>query len=212
MFGTLLYDPDRMRYDSRTITKVGPGSTGTSVEMNSASGSYRAAKQYYRGSPFGVWQTDFEKMTLSRIEGSDPPFGSNDRAKATFDTKRKRILYYGAQDESSGKKCNQLYAFPLATGKWQKLTPKLHTETGEAPQIKFWNYCYSSTHDCLMIAAGESGTWIYDCESNTLKRLDLENEVGTAGGVVYSERYDLFLMLDGHGYRPQQVWAFRYKP
>lgn len=35
--------------------------------------------------------------------------------------------------------------------------------------------------------------------------------IETGAGVVYSPKQDLFYLLDGHGYRMQQVWVFRYK-
>ncbi|HUT35753.1 MAG TPA: kelch repeat-containing protein [Planctomycetota bacterium] len=203
--GTLQYDPDAMRYAPDKLRKVGEGAIGMAVEMNGAPGLLTVSTRHWYGQPFGIWQADFKANTLSRIPGSDTPFGANDRFKAVFDTKRRRVLCYGAVSGQS-KKCNELWAFPLDAGKWEKLEPA----GAEAPAIEHWNYCYSSTHDCLLIA-DKQATWVYDCGKNLWRKLDCKPGL-TEAGVVYSARHDLFYLLDGHGYRPQQVWVFRYQP
>ena len=211
--GYALYDPDRMRYapEQLKVEKENPGqSLGLRVEGNGVADTYGLSAQHWYGGPFGVWLVDPKAMTNSRIKGSDTPCGTNDRAKATFDTKRKRILFYGAINaKEKGGRCNALWAFDVAGGKWEKLEPKMEPEGAEAPAITSWNYCYSPKHDGLLIA-DKAATWFYDCEKNVMKKLECK-PVPTEAGVIYSPRQDLFYMLDGHGYRQQQVWVFRLK-
>jgi hypothetical protein len=212
--GSLLYDPDRMRYAPERIAKQleNPGQgSGIMVEMNGAPETLLVSAQHWYGGPFGVWQADSKAMTLSRIAKSDTPFGANDRFKSTFDAKRRRVLCYGAANsKEQGGKCNALWAFSLEGGKWEKLEPKVEPEGAEAPAIDAWNYCYSSKHDCLLIV-NKAGTWTYDCEKNLLRKLECPS-IETGAGVVYSPKQELFYLLDGNGYRMQQVWVFRYKP
>ncbi|MCX8108938.1 MAG: hypothetical protein N3G20_09045, partial [Verrucomicrobiae bacterium] len=213
LWGSVLYDPDRMRYarERLTIERENPGQgVGLRVEMNGTPETYSVSAQHWYGGPFGVWQIDPKTMTNVRIKGSDTPFGTNDRAKATFDTKRKRILFYGATNsKDKGGKCNALWAYSIENGTWEKIEPRIEPNDAEAPVITWWNYCYSPKHDGLLIPTKEA-TWFYDCEKNVLRKLDCK-PVETAAGVVYSPRQDLFYMLDGHGYRQQQVWVFRLK-
>jgi hypothetical protein len=209
--GSTLYDPDRMRYapEGLKVQKENPGqSLGARVEMNGVADTYGVSAQHWYGGPFGVWLLDPKAMTNSRIKGSDSPFGTNDRAKVTFDTKRKRILFYGARSGKS-QTCNELWAYDAAGGKWTKLEPKVEPE-GAAPAITNWNYCYSSKHDGLLIPT-KAATWFYDCERNVMKKLGCTPRE-TGAGVIYSPKQDLFYLLDGHGYRQQQVWVFRLKP
>jgi hypothetical protein len=204
-----IYDPDRMRYDG-SIRKVGPGSSGIKVAMNGEPALLQISARYYRGAPFGVWKLDPEKKELSRIKGSDTPFGGSDRTKAVFDTRRKRLLFYGAARKNGKKRrYDGFWAYSMKSGRWEEITPKVQPENAARPQIRGWNYCYSSKHDCLLIL--ERDTWIYDCDKNVLKKLDAKIGKGVCG-VVYSPKQDLFLTLLGGGYRPQQVWVFRHKP
>jgi len=108
-WGSILYDPDRMRYvpERLKIEKTNPGQRqGLQVEMNCEPATYAVSAQHWYGGPFGVWLIDSKAMTNARLKGSDTPFGTNDRAKATFDTTRGRVLFYGAH---SGKNqiCNE---------------------------------------------------------------------------------------------------------
>ena len=211
LWGTQIYDPDRMRYDLKPIQAQRVNliqSLGIRVEMNGMPETYSVSSQHYYGGPFGVWQLDMPTFTQTRIEDSDTPFGANDRAKATFDTKRKRILFYGARNsKEQGGKCNALWAYTIADGKWQKIEPQIAPSDGEAPVITWWNYCYAPQYDGLLIPTKEA-TWFYDCEKNVLRKLDCVPRE-TAAGVIYSPKQNLFYMLDGHGYRQQQVWVFR---
>lgn len=211
--GSLLYDLDRMRYAPARIRMESerPGqSGGLMVEMNGAPGMLMVSAQHWYGGPFGVWEADLESLTRGRIKGSDTPFGTNDRAKIVFDTRRSRILFYGATNtKEKGGKCNALWTFPLETRKWEKIEPTVEPADAEPPAISAWNYCYSATHDGLFIP-DKGGTWVYDCTTNVLRKLDVK-PVATGAGVVYSAAHDLFYMLDGDGYRQQQVWVFRYR-
>ncbi len=212
MWGSVVYDPDRMRYAEplRHITENARQGAGLRVEMNGVPETYSVSAQHSYGGPFGVWLVDPKAMTNARIKGSDTPFGTNDRAKATFDTRRRRILFYGAANsKEKGGKCNALWAYGLEGGKWEKLEPKVEPEGAEAPDITWWNYCYSPKHDGLLIPT-KAATWFYDCGRNVLRKLDCK-PLETAAGVIYSPRQDLFYLLDGHGYRQQQVWVFRLK-
>jgi len=207
--GSLLYDPDRMRYSPEQIEKVGPGGRGLAVEMNGAAGLFNVSARYYRGSPFGVWRADFEAMTLSRIEGSDTPAETNDRAKIVYDTRRDRVLWYGMKDPETGK-CNALFAYELNANRWERIDCRVEPSGANAPEIKAWNYCYSPKHDCLLIAP-EDGTWVYDCKTNVLKKLNDQGH-GDQPGVIYATAHDLFYTLRGGGYKPQQVFVIRYVP
>ena len=209
-WGSILYDPDRMRFTAEPLKLLveSPGQAGgLRVEMNGAAVTFSVSAQHWYGGPFGVWQVDPKAMTNTRLKGSDTPFGANDRAKATFDTKRKRILFYGATNsKEKGGKCNALWAYGVESGKWEKIEP-----AGDAgPAVEAWNYCYAAKYDGLLIPARDA-TWFYDSDKNLMKKLDCK-PVTTAAGVIYSPRQDLFYMLDGDGYRPQQVWVFRYQP
>jgi hypothetical protein len=207
LWGSVVYDPDRMRYVPApfTLQKENPAqATGMRVEMNGALETYSVSATHWYGMPFGVWQ--ITPNNNARIKGSDTPFGTNDRAKATFDTKRNRILFYGAASKAGT--CNELWAFDIKSSTWEKLTPKVEPE-GPAPAVDNWNYCYSSKHDGLLIAA-QKATWFYDCASNTLKKLDCA-PMATAAGVIYAPKQDLFYLLDGNGYKMQRVYVFRLK-
>ncbi len=178
--------------------------------MNGAAETLSVSAQHWYGGPFGVWSLDAKSMTSARIKGSDTPFGTNDRAKAIFDTKRRRVLFYGAaSSKEKGGKCNALWAFGLENGKWEKLEPNVEPAGAEAPAIDAWNYCYASKHDYLLIV-NKAGTWAYDCSKNLLKKLDCRSV--ECCGIVYSPKQDLFYVLDGNGYAPQRVFVFRYHP
>jgi hypothetical protein len=144
-------------------------------------------------------------MTLEPIEGSDVPFASNDRAKVVFDINRQRILYYGARS-GENRVCNELWAFPLETGKWEEIEIEM-TGGGTPPQISNWDYGYSAKHDCLMV--GSKGTWILDLKTRTMKQV---SEKASGPGIVYSPHQDLFCTLHGGGYKMQEVYVFRYVP
>lgn len=214
LWGSVLYDPDRMRYAPERLQLVKDNSSqslGIRVEMNGVAETYSVSAQHWYGGPFGVWRLDAAALSSARLAGSDSPFGTNDRCKSTFDTKRKRILFYGAtNDKDKGGKCNALWAYGIESGKWEKIEPQVEPEGAAAPVIDAWNYCYSSRHDGLLIPT-KAATWFYDCGRNVMRRLDCK-PVETAAGVVYSPKQDLFYMLDGHGYRQQQVWVLRLKP
>ncbi|GAF79298.1 unnamed protein product, partial [marine sediment metagenome] len=205
--GALQYDPDRMRYVRDKLAKAGKGSAGHSVEMSGAPGLLTVSTRHWYGSPFGVWRADFKAKTLGRIPGSDTPFGTNDRAKAVFDPTRRRVLFYGAAKEGKKRICNQLWAFPLETKRWEHIATKTEPAGTEPPEIRAWNYCYSTTHDCLLIAAKD--TWVYDCKANVLRKIGPGIDTS---GVVYSAKHGLFYALCGGGYKPQQVYVFRYAP
>lgn len=215
--GSLFYDVDRMRWTSESIKQTGKGARGYTVAMSGAKGILSCAGRYYRGGPFGAWKADMEAKTLSMIPGSGPPFAANDRAKAVFDTKRKRILWYGCKDKSSGRDCNQLYVLPLDKGKWEKITPTVEPSGTKQPKMSAWGNCYSGKHDMMLILPGNkgSGTWIYDCEKNVLKKFgpDPVTRQGTCG-VVYDAKNDVFIALEtgSYGTGPVSLHYMRYKP
>ena len=211
-----IYDPDRMRY-AGSLKKTGPGNAGPKVEMNGHPGLMSLAPRYHAGGPFGVWSADPETLTLKMLPGSGTPFHGSDRNKWVFDTKRNRILCYGTQRQVkvNGKKkryLNGLWAFSLADNKWTKIVPKVKPEGAEPPQMTRWNYCYSSKYDCLMLHNGH--TWIYDCASNTFRKLDTPKwrEKSEACGVVYSKKHDLFYAIPDDGYGRLRVYVFKYQP
>ena len=82
--------------------------------MSGADASYFVSAKHWYGAPFGVWRLDRNDNQhddqrnesasdeWQRLPRSDTPFSTNDRAKPVFDTQRKRILFYGARDESPG--------------------------------------------------------------------------------------------------------------
>jgi hypothetical protein len=214
LWGSVLYDPDRMRYAPERLqtVKENPGQgMGIRVEMNGVAATYGVSATHWYGGPFGVWRLDPAAHSTTRIAGSDSPFGTNDRAKSTFDTRRNRILFYGAtNDKEKGGKCNALWAYAIEGGKWEKIEPQIEPAGIDAPAVSAWNYCYSPKHDGLLIA-DKTATWFYDCGKNVMRKLDCK-PVETAAGVIYSPKQDLFYLLDGNGYRMQQVWVFRLKP
>ena len=210
-----IYDPDRMRYTGLSIKRVGTGSVGNSVDMSGAPGVMAASGQYYRGAPFGVWKADLKEMSLARIAGSDPAFGSNDRNKPVFDPKRNRILWFGVQS-GKNKVCNELWAFPLETGKWQDLNPIIDPAGAQVPGMGDWGNCYSPKHDLMVILPGpnNAGTWVYDCQKNVLKRQGdaPETRQGTCG-VIYNAKQDVFIAMQvgGYGVGPVSLHFMRYK-
>jgi len=214
MSGTVLYDPDRMRYAPERIAVTHENAMqglGIRVDMSGAPETLSVSAQHWYGGPFGVWRVDTQALTCARIKGSDTPFETNDRAKAVFDTKRQRVLFYGATNsKEKGGKSNALWAYGMESRAWQKIEPKVEPDGAEAPVIGAWNYCYSPKHDGLLIPS-KTATWFYDCANNVMKKLDCK-PVGTEAGVIYSPRQDLFYMLDGDGYHPQKVWVFRFRP
>jgi hypothetical protein len=211
LWGAEIYDPDRMRYAPKGLQVIIEGSrqsSGLRVEMNGAPETFSVSCQHWYGGPFGVWRLDPAAGTTARIKGSDTPFGTNDRAKAVYDTKRKRILFYGATNsKEKGGKCNALWAYAPAENKWEKLEPAVEPAGASAPPVEAWNYCYAEKYDGLLIPA-KSATWFYDCGKNTLRQIPCPPRE-TAAGVIYSPRQDLFYMLDGDGYRPQKVFVLR---
>ncbi|MFW6159276.1 MAG: hypothetical protein ACOC8E_07965, partial [Planctomycetota bacterium] len=215
--GALFYDPDRMQWTDLRLRRVGEGSTGYTVDMSGAKGLFTASKRYYRGRPFGVWTADFDKMTLNRMPGSDPPFGGNDRGKVVFDPTRDRLLWYGVSDRSSKRKCNQLYAFPVKEGEWRKLTPTVEPDGATPPQMKAWGNCYSPTHDVMVILPGgkNQDTWIYDCKANVLRKAfpGPKTRQGTCG-VIYNAKHDVFIAVEvgSYGVGPVSLHFLRYKP
>jgi hypothetical protein len=206
-----MYDPDRMRWAQQWVTEE-PSKTvpycGMQVEMN---GDPRAMCVVATGysKPGTVFVVNEKTWTIERIKGSAPPFEMNNESMAVMDTKRNRLLYFGAQ----GAKpfiYTGLYAYDIASNKWEKLEPKIEPEGAPAPATTWWNYCYSAKYDCLFLAAKE-GTWVYSCEKNVWTKLPCKPQV-TQAGVAYSAKQDLFVILENNGYAPQRVWAFRYKP
>jgi hypothetical protein len=174
-----------------------------------------ASATYYYGGPFGVSQADLGKMTIARLAGSDPVFGSNDRAKPVFDTKRKRILWFGVQS-GGNKACNELWAFPMDKGKWEKLAPKVEPDGAQVPGMGAWGNCYSEKHDVMVILPGpnNAGTWVYDCDKNVLKRSGdaPKTRQGTCG-VIYNPKQDAFIAVEegGYGTGPISLHFMRYK-
>ena len=209
-----IYDPDRMRWTDLSLTRNGKGSDGISVDMAGTPGLFRVSAQYYRGGPFGVWKGDAKAMTLTRLEGSDPGFGGNDRMKAVFDSKRHRILWFGVQS-GTNKVCNELWAFPLDKGKWERLTPAMEPADAVAPGMSAWGNSYSAQHDVMVILPGNANqaTWVYDCGKNVLRKAMPGPKTGSSG-LVYDAAHDAFIATEetGGGVGPVNLWFMRYKP
>lgn len=217
--GAVIYDPVRMQWTGERIKRQGPGAIGYTVDPSGTSHLMTASAQYYRGSPFGVWRADLEKMTLARIAGSDPHFGSNDRAKPVFDSKRNRILWYGCHGQSPESKTdNELYAFPLEAGKWTKIEPKVEPAGAAAPAMKAWGNSYSPRHDVLMILPGDEkqDMWMYDPATNVLRNAGPGPEAGRSGtcGVIYDPHDDVFIAMEvgSYGVGPVSLHYYRNRP
>jgi len=214
--GAVIYDPDRMRWTDLGVRQQGKGSRGATVDMSGAAGLLTASARYYRGAPFGVWKADLKGMTISRLAGSDPPFGSNDRAKAVYDSRRKRILWYGVKS-GKNRRCDELWAFPLEKGKWEKLAPTMDPPGAKIPQMGSWGNCYSPKHDVMVIlpGGGKQDTWVYDCAKNVLRKAfpgPKTNRWGT-NGAVYNAKRDVFMTIDtgSYGTGPVCVHFLRYR-
>lgn len=203
-----IYDPDRMRWTDQTITSRKPGAAfGVCVDMSGAPGLMGA-----NGA-----QTDFAAMTIGGIAGvKGAAFAGNDRMKAVFDTKRKRILWFGLRS-GQNKICNELWALPLDQPTWVKIEPKVEPEGAAVPGMAAWGNCYSAKHDVMVILPGSNnaGTWVYDCGTNVLKRLGdgLKTRQGSSG-VIYDEKQDVFISVEegSYGTGPVSLHFMRYKP
>jgi len=200
LFGTQAYDPDRMRWNDLNINKTGPGTLGRAVDMSGANGSYFVSPKHWYGGPFGVWRLEKATGELVRLPHSDTPFSSNDRAKPVFDSKRNRILFYGAQDEGAKTPTNLLFSFDVSSGTWAKQPINLAPSISEAPASMAWGVAYSPKQDVLMILPGgqKQSTWLLDCATNTLRRLGLgpSTQDHDTNGVVYSAAHNLFIALE----------------
>ena len=204
LFGTQAYDPDRMRWSNQSISKAGPGTLGSAVDMSGANGSYFVSTKHWYGSPFGVWRLEKTTGELVRLPRSDTPFASNDRVKPVFDSKRNRILLYGARDEGSNSPTNQLYSFDVSNNSWTKQAIVLAPSVAEAPASMAWGVAYSPKHDLLMILPGgqKQSTWLLDCATNVLRRLGPgpATQDHDTNGVVYSNFHNLFITLESGTY------------
>lgn len=212
-----VYDLDRMRWREQHLEKTDPGSTGIAVAMSGADGYYSASARYYRGQWFGVWRADFKSMTLERLPGSETPFYANDRAKAVFDTRRKRILWFGTR-ENDQKPADQLYAYDLAAGQWQHLDYAVEPTGATPPTLTNWSVTYSPRHDVLLILSDHAKeTWLYDSAANTLRRLgpgpELDRSDNTRG-LLYDADHDVFITLQrtGYGIGPARLHFLRLAP
>ncbi|WP_263771535.1 Kelch repeat-containing protein [Propionivibrio soli] len=214
----LPYDADRMRWSEGSVRKNGPGTLGGAVDMSGADGFYTVSPKHWYGGPFGVWRLDKAAGEFVRIPGSDTPFAANDRSKAVFDSKRKRILFYGAADEKPGAPANAFYSFDIASGKWTRETVEVEPTSQQAPTSMAWGVAYSPKHDALLILPGPANqsTWWLTRATNTLRRLGpgpATKNPGTSG-VVYSEKHDVFIALEvgTYGTGPVAVHMLPVKP
>lgn len=212
----LQYDPDGMRFASETLQRVGEGSLGGAVDMCGAPGFFSTSSQHHYGAPFGVWKADAAALTFTRLPGSDPSFSSNDRGKAVFDAKRKRVLSYGVKS-GNNQACDELWACPVEAAKWERLKFTVAPEGAKMPAMGSWGNCYAEKYDCMLILPGGKGQglWVYDCVQNTMKRLTDEPKVAqTTSGIVYDIKHDVFIALEAgsYGTGPVSLHYFRYKP
>lgn len=212
----LIYNSDRMRYDDEPIVRQGPGVAGGIVEMGGAKGCLSASAVHYYGGPFGLWKADDSGRVMSRLAGSEPTFTSNDRAKAVYDAKRRRVLWYGVKSGANNA-CDELWACPVDTGKWEKLAYTVEPAGAKPPPMSAWGNCYAEKYDALMILPGNKGNglWMYNCATNVMRRLGDEPKVAqTTSGIVYNAKDDVFIALEAgsYGMGPVSLHYFRYKP
>lgn len=217
LFGTQAYDADRMRWSDLSVRKSGSGTLGSAVDMSGADGFYLVSTKHWYGGPFGVWRFDKASGELVRIPGSDTPFSSNDRAKPVFDSKRKRILFYGAREGSENTLANQLYAFDLGSGNWSKRPIMVAAPDSQAPASTAWGLAYSEKYDALLMLPGskKQDTWLFDNATSTLQRFGPGPGSGkvSTNGLVYSAENDLFITLETgrEGIGPVTVHMLRLK-
>ncbi len=205
LLGGLPYDLDRMRWDDTAIRKSGIGTLGSAVDMSGANGFYTVSPKHWYGKPFGVWRLDKTAGEFTRLPRSDTPFATNDRAKPVFDSKRNRILFYGARDDSANSPANQLYSFDVASSTWAKLAITLEPPATQAPASWAWGVAYSPKHDVLMILPGgaqKQDTWLLDCATNTLRRFGPGPSTKNPGtsGVVFNTAHNVFIALEVGSY------------
>lgn len=216
-FGNLIaYDSDQMRWDETPITKSGPGTLGNAVDMSGAEDFYTVSTQHWWGAPFGVWKLNPTNLSIDRIPRSEPPFSTNDRAKPVFDSRRNRILFYGAQAVAGKPPANQLYAFEIETGRWIRQEIAIASPDTQAPASMAWGISYSPKHDMVMILPGgqKQDTWLLDCATNTLKRFvpGPAAQGKDTNGVIYSESQDLFFTMEVGGSGPVDIHVMRLMP
>ncbi len=218
LFSGQAYDSDRMRWSDPSVRKDGTGTLGNAVDMSGAQGAFRVSAKHWWGAPFGVWKLEPDERVFTRIPRSDTPFATNDRAKPVFDSKRNRILFYGAREDVAGNPpppANQLYAFDLASATWSKQRVTLEPPGARAPESTAWGIAYSPKHDVLMVLPGgrTQDTWLFDCAANVLRRFGPGPKVSYQGtsGVVYSAVHDLFVALEvgADGIGPVAVHVLR---
>ncbi|MDD4889473.1 MAG: kelch repeat-containing protein [Phycisphaerae bacterium] len=207
----ILYDPDRMRYADEKVAATDKRTLGGQLV------AMGGVPELYGVNHWGatIWKADAKGLCKTWV-ASGPfrgpeEFGAiSDRVKPVFDTKRNRILVYGAYNDKTRKTANATWSYGVKSGQWEKIESKMEPEGTVAPVPVWWNYAYSTKDDCLLLADA-GGTWVYDCEKNVWKKLDCK-PCGTQAGVIYSPRQNLFYLLDGNGYAPQRVFVFRYRP
>lgn len=210
-----IYDPDRMRWGETTLQQTGSGTPGGPVDMSGAKEFYTVSAKHWYGAPFGVWKLNPANATLDRLHGSDTPFFTNDRAKAVFDSKRNRILFYGTRDKADNSPANQFYAFDIANATWAKQPITLEPPATETPVSTAWGIAYSPKHDSVLIlpSGQKQETWLLDGGTNTLRRIGPGPKTQNQGtnGVVYSGNDDLFIAMEvgSYGTGPVAVHMLR---
>lgn len=214
----LVYDPDRMRWIDPPVRKSGEGALGGVVDMSGGAGFHTLSARHWYGGPFGVWQLDASARAISRIRLSDTPFSTNDRSKAVFDPKRKRILFYGARDEQGKLPANQFFSFEIEQQRWIRHTVTVEPPATEAPVSMAWGVAFSPKDNMLMILPGgrKQDTWLLDIGSDRLRKFGpgpVTRNEGT-NGLVYSAALDLFLTLEvgSYGTGPVTPHVMRFRP
>lgn len=213
----LPYDPDRMRWSPMVIRKTGSGTLGGPVDMSGSRRFYTLSARHWYGGPFGVWQLDPSKPEMARVPRSDTPFAGTDRAKAVFDTKRNRILFYGGRYETDKTPSARLLSFDPTTGGWSEVDYRLESPATQGPNSMAWGIAYSPKQDALFLLPGprKQETWLLDLGRNTMRSLGPgpATQNGGTNGIVYSAAHNMLITLEvgNEGVGPVAVHLFPLK-
>ena len=144
----------------------------------------------------------WKKLTL----GGPWPQNLYEMTALIYDSRRNQILLHGG-----GENRDELWCFPLNTGRWEKLNPEFAAGTGGQPPVCRREAVYIPDDD-VMLTAGQPGTgdatpafWAYKVGENRWYNVDIELPEGKTikdmlsqnRGWVYDPPRKIVLMVLG---------------